>query len=211
MNRKHIVCYGDSNTWGYCAATGGRYEDDVRWTRLLQEQLGEGYLVAEEGVCGRTTVFEDPLGEGLCGFAHLVPALNAHSPLDLLVVMLGTNDCKSIFRASPRVIARGVERLIETIQTFPYGEGLRVPKILLVSPIHMGPEIDRSEYASFDAESGERVKGLAAQYAASAEKYGCAFLNAAEVAKPGPDQLHMDAEGHRALAEALAPLVRSLI
>ena len=106
---------------------------------------------------------------------------------------------------------RGVERLIETIQTFPYGEGLRVPKILLVSPIHMGPEIDRSEYASFDAESGERVKGLAAQYAASAEKYGCAFLNAAEVAKPGPDQLHMDAEGHRTLAEALAPLVRSLI
>ena len=86
-----------------------------------------------------------------------------------------------------------------------------MPKILLVSPIHMGPEIDRSEYASFDAESGERVKGLAAQYAASAEKYGCAFLNAAEVAKPGPDQLHMDAEGHRALAEALAPLVRSLI
>ena len=86
-----------------------------------------------------------------------------------------------------------------------------MPKILLVSPIHMGPEIDRSEYASFDAESGERVKGLAAQYAASAEKYGCALLNAAEVAKPGPDQLHMDAEGHRALAEALAPLVRSLI
>ena len=183
----------------------------MRWTGRLQSLLGPNYRLIEEGMGGRSTVWDDPLEPGRNGLTFLPVALQSHRPLDLVILSLGTNDCKSIFHASPRVIARGVERLIETIQTFPYGEGLCVPKILLVSPIHMGPDIGQSEYASFDAESGERVKGLAAQYAASAQRYGCAFLDAAAVAQPGPDQLHMGPEGHRALAEALAPLVRALV
>ena len=137
MNRKHIVCYGDSNTWGYCAATGGRYADDARWTRLLQEQLGEGWLVAEEGVCGRTTVFEDPLTEGLCGFAHLAPALYANSPLDLLVVMLGTNDCKQRYSATAQNIADGLARLVTRAKQLPVWAG--EPKVLIVAPIMIDP------------------------------------------------------------------------
>ena len=207
---KHILCFGDSNTFG-SNPLGGRHPYEKRFTGLMQAALGPDYRVIEEGMGGRSTVWDDPLEPGRNGLTFLPVALQSHRPLDLVILSLGTNDCKSIFHASPRVIARGVERLIETIQTFPYGEGLCVPKILLVSPIHMGPDIGQSEYASFDAESGERVKGLAVQYAASAQRYGCAFLDAAAVAQPGPDQLHMGPEGHRALAEALAPLVRALV
>jgi hypothetical protein len=74
MKKKHILCYGDSNTWGYNAATGGRYDDDVRWTQRLGEMLGPDYLIGEAGLNGRTTVFEDPLNEGLNGLTHLLPA-----------------------------------------------------------------------------------------------------------------------------------------
>ena len=209
---KHILCFGDSNTFGTDPThLRARHPLAVRWTGRLQALLGGEYRVIEEGMGGRTTVWDDPLEPGRCGLAFLPVALQSHRPLDLVILMLGTNDCKSIFHASPRIIARGAERLLETIRDFPYGIGLHAPKVLLVSPILMGPRVGESEYVTFDNASGERVRGLAKELAASAERYGCAFFDAATVAGPGPDQLHMDADSHRALAEALAPLVRSLL
>lgn len=209
---KHILCYGDSNTFGTNPTHHPvRHPWHIRWTGRLQSMLGPDYRIIEEGMGGRSTVWDDPLEPGRSGLAFLPVALQSHRPLDLVILSLGTNDCKSVFHASPRVIARGAERLIETIQSFPYGPGLPVPKILLVSPIHMGPGIAESEYPSFDQDSGARVKELAAHYAASAKQYGCAFLDAARVAGPGCDQLHMDAAGHQALAQALEPLARALL
>lgn len=211
-NQKNILCYGDSNTFGTNPThLTVRHPYSVRWTGRLQSLLGDEYRVIEEGMGGRTTVWDDALEPARNGLTFLPVALTSHRPLDLVILSLGTNDCKSFLHASPRVIARGAERLIETIQGFSYGPGLSAPKILLVSPIHMGPGIANSEYASFDASSGETAKQLAPYYAASAERYGCAFLDAASVAGPGPDELHMDADGHRALAEALAPMVRELL
>lgn len=111
--RKRIVCYGDSNTWGYDAVTDGRFPEEVRWTGKLQELLGEEYCIIEEGLCGRTTVFEDPLNEGLNGLTYLYPCLMSHGPLDLLVIMLGTNDSKERFSATPKNIADGMKRLVK--------------------------------------------------------------------------------------------------
>ena len=85
--KKRIVCYGDSNTWGYDAITDGRFPDEVRWTGKLQEKLGAEYTVIEEGLCGRTAVFEDPLNEGLNGLPYLYPCLMSHGPIDYLVIM----------------------------------------------------------------------------------------------------------------------------
>lgn len=75
---KHIICYGDSNTHGYCAETGGRYDETKRYTRLLEKQLGDGYLIIEEGLNGRTTCFQDPIREGLSGLDYLTPCLMSH-------------------------------------------------------------------------------------------------------------------------------------
>ena len=176
MNKKHIVCYGDSNTWGYCAATGGRYEDDARWTRLLQEQLGEGYLVAEEGVCGRTTVFEDPLNEGLCGFAHLATALNTHSPLDLLVVMLGTNDCKQRYSATAQNIADGLARLVTRAKQLPVWAD--EPRVLIVAPIMIDPRVHQVPRVGQEMGEGcvEKSRLLPALMEQTARDTGCEFI-----------------------------------
>ncbi len=109
---KKILCYGDSNTWGHIPVTGGRYGDDVRWTGVLQAALGEGYRVIEEGLNGRTTVHDDPI-EGVYknGKHYLIPCLESHRPLDLVIMMLGTNDLKMRFSLPPSDIARGVEAL----------------------------------------------------------------------------------------------------
>lgn len=212
MNKKHIVCYGDSNTWGYCAATGGRYEDDVRWTCLLQEQLGEGWLVAEEGVCGRTTVFEDPLTEGLCGFAHLSPALYAHSPLDLLVVMLGTNDCKQRYSATAQNIADGLARLVTRAKQLPVWAG--EPKVLIVAPIVMGEGVYQTPRVceEMGAESVEKSRLLPALMERTARETGCEFMDCNPYVQPGEaDWMHFDKASQARFALALEAKIRVLL
>ena len=109
---KTILCYGDSNTWGYNAVLGGRFAYEIRWTTRVAEFLGKDYRIIDEGLCGRTTSFDDPLTYGLNGLSTLEPIIKSHSPLDLLVVMLGTNDCKGYFGATARNIMEGLRRLV---------------------------------------------------------------------------------------------------
>jgi lysophospholipase L1-like esterase len=96
---KTILCYGDSNTWGYIPGTGERYASHVRWPGVLQNALGNGYVIIEEGLCGRTTVWDDPIEEYRSGKEYLIPCLKSHAPLDLVVLMLGSNDLKMRFAA----------------------------------------------------------------------------------------------------------------
>ena len=111
--KKHIVCFGDSNTHGYCAETNGRFDETKRWTGLLQKKLGEEYLICEEGLNGRTSSFQDPLSEGLAGLDYILPCLLSHEPVDLLILMLGTNDTKERFSVSPECIVQGLRRVVE--------------------------------------------------------------------------------------------------
>ena len=125
--KKHIVCLGDSNTHGYCAdpadcADGGiRFNENERWTRLLQQHLGDEYLVVEEGLSGRTTCFEDPLHEGLSALNYIYPCLKSHEFVDLLVIMLGTNDVKERFSASAACVAIAMGRLVKKAQATTTG------------------------------------------------------------------------------------------
>lgn len=107
--KKHIVCFGDSNTHGYCAMNDGRFDENERWTCLLQKELGEDYLILEEGLSGRTTCFNDPLFEGLSGLDYIYPCLMSHEPVDLLIIMLGTNDTKERFGAVFCMYCAGTE------------------------------------------------------------------------------------------------------
>ena len=134
---KQILCFGDSNTWGYDGESRERLPWGVRWTSLLQEKLNkEEYRVIEEGLCGRTTVFEDPLRDGKKGTALLPTLLETHAQADVITLMLGTNDCKTVFGASADVIGKGITRLLDQIQEYAPRA-----KVLLMSPIYLGEKV----------------------------------------------------------------------
>ena len=205
-----ILCYGDSNTFG-TNPSGGRWEADVRWTGLLSTMLGPSYRIIEEGLGGRTTVFDAPLEPKRNGLEYLPVSLQSHRPLDLVILSLGTNDCKFLFSANERVIAKGLEKLITTVKNHPYGNGYPVPQVLVISPIHIGDDIETSIFASYDARSAVLSKRLSAPIKAMAEEQHVLFFDAAEVAASSPiDQLHMDKDGHASLAQALYPLILSV-
>lgn len=208
--KKRIVCFGDSNTWGYDAVTGGRFPDEVRWTGVLQEILGAGYDVIEEGLCGRTTVFEDPLNEGLSGLEYLLPCLMSHSPAAYLVIMLGTNDCKERFSATPKNIADGMKRLIvKARHTEAWSDESR---ILVVAPGPIEKECEQSPVAGEMGICSEKSERLAEEYRVCAEEHGCEFLDAGPVVRMNRiDYMHLDAESHKRLASEIAAVIRRRI
>lgn len=205
----NILCFGDSNTFG-TNPHGGRHPWNIRWPGRLQKLLGPGYYVIEEGLGGRTTVWDDPLEPGRSGIQALPMALSSHKPLDLVILALGVNDCKAHLNASPRVIAKGMENLCELVQNFDYGPGYKTPQILIVSPVHIGDDMDHCPYISFDETSPDKSRRLAPLYEQVAASMGCLFFDASTVARASSlDQLHLDANGHEALAEGILNIVRS--
>ena len=205
---KQILCFGDSNTFGYIPGNGQRYPWGVRWTSILNEKLGlENYRVIEEGLCGRTTIFEDPLRDGRRGVDILPTVLETHAPVDLVVLMLGTNDCKSVYGATAEIIGKGISNLIAQIRAYA-----KTSKILLISPIHLGEQVWKKEYdPEFSPASIEVSKGLAGVYQKIAPKEQADFLDASVYAGPSSiDQEHLTEEGHRLLAGAILQKIREI-
>lgn len=206
---KTIVCFGDSNTHGYNSQNGGRFSEKERYTCLLGRLLGDDYLVREEGLGGRTTVFEDPLYEGMSGLNALFYVLMTHEPVDLLVIMLGTNDTKERFHCNAENIAKGMERLVTKALCTPQAFRDGVPNVLIVCP----PPIEEG-YRNVASVSGEMGKGcseksraLARYYQETAARLGVHFLDAGAI--PGMamypyDCMHLSPDSHRLLAGALA-------
>lgn len=202
MGKKiRILCYGDSNTFGYIPGRGGRYNRHTRWPGRLQELLGSEYQVIEEGLCGRTTAFEDVTEPGRNGLDRVREAVERSLPLDVLVIMLGSNDCKAQFGASAAEIAGGLEQVAAQARG---GEasGFRV---LLIAPAAMTDRVMHSGFGSeFDQRSIKVSKELAEAYEALAGKCGCDFLDGSKVTQVSEiDGLHLDAKGHGRLAEAV--------
>lgn len=148
----NILCFGDSNTFG-SNPSGGRWSRDQRWTGILQEILGEQYYVIEEGCGGRTTVQDDALELDKNGRKHLPVALRSHRPLDLVILMLGTNDMKQRFNLLPVDIAYGAAELGKLVEHYDYGPGYPIPKVLMVSPIHLGKGVENSIFSGFAPDS----------------------------------------------------------
>lgn len=202
--RKEILCYGDSNTHGY-NADGGRFDHEERWPGVLASLLGEDYHIIEEGLGGRTTVFEDPIHEGMNGLVTLLPVMMTHEPIDTLIIMLGTNDTKDRFNASPKLCGIAMQRLVEKALSVPaWREGKG--DIIVVAPAPIRPEMQDEGMGSG---CSRRSYGLAAQYKAVAELLHCRFLDAAPIADVHhKDWMHLTREGHGALAVALAKMIQ---
>lgn len=208
--KKRILCFGDSNTWGARADGNGRFDEETRWTGRLQTLLGDGYTVVEEGHNGRTTVWDDPVENRLAGLTYLWPCLESQSPLDLVVIMLGTNDLKPRFGVQAPDIAQSAGRLVDMVQKSGFGPGNTAPKVLLVSPIHADPSPVYPHM--FTPVEAAKSRQFAAEYQAIARQFDCTFFDAATVASPDPqDGIHMAAKDHNALAEALYQKVLELV
>lgn len=204
----NILCFGDSNTYGYKPDGTGRFDENTRWTQILQKKLGSGYRIIEEGLCGRTTVFQDELREGRRGLDLIGITVEMHNPLDLMILMLGTNDCKTRYGASATVIARGLDQVIRKARK----SSSRPFDILVVSPIHLGKGIGEPDFDPKFNESSEVVsRNLAAEYRKVALQNHAAFLNAADFASPSTtDREHLNEAGHAALAEAIYDKILTL-
>lgn len=195
---KTILCFGDSNTYGLNPADKSRFDYETRWTGILDSRFRSyGFHVAEEGLCGRTTVFPDVLRANRRGVDVLPFIIESHSPVEYVTLMLGTNDCKTAFNSSAYMISEGIKRLVKQIHSAGNA------KILIMSPIYIAEGINEYD-AEFDEKSVEISHQLKKYYSEIAEAENCLFLAASDYAKPSEyDREHMDSESHRKLAEAV--------
>lgn len=204
-----ILCFGDSNTYGLIPGTQERFERGIRWTSLIEKDLyRKGYRVVEEGLCGRTSVFDDKYREGRNGSKLLPVLLETHSPIDIVVLMLGTNDCKYEYETTPQKIGDGIETLIDQIQTYDPNIS-----ILLISPIALGDKVWEEGYdTEFNEQSVKVSKELPKVYERIARRRGIDFLAASGYAKPSViDREHLDVDGHRRLATAISDKLEKII
>jgi len=216
-DRKSILCFGDSLTWGQIPAAPGepsrRYAPEKRWTGVLATELGPGFHVVEEGLSGRTTCVDDPLDPRLNGAAHLPAILASHLPLDLVVLMLGTNDTKAYFARTPRDIALGIAVLLGQIagSARAVWTDYPAPRALVVAPPRLGRVPQGWGRELLDG-AGEKIWQLPALYQSLTEASGAAFLDAGRAADSiGVDGVHLTEESNRALGLAMARAVRAAL
>jgi lysophospholipase L1-like esterase len=204
-----IVAFGDSNTWGFDPATATRFAPAVRWTGVMAAALGPEHRVVEEGLNGRTTVFDDPIEPHRRGLDYLPPCLRSHAPLDCLIIALGCNDMKARFNVSAAEIASGAERLVGLAEAELVGpEGLP-PRVLLVAP----PPIARlTGFADMFRGAEAKSREIAERYAEVAERRGIGFVDSGQFIRCSDlDGIHYEADQHALLGRALAEAVRIVL
>ena len=209
---KTILCFGDSNTWGFNPSNGERYPKAIRWPTVLAATLETDfpgkYEVIAEGQNGRTTVWEDPVGQKN-GSAYLLPCLETHKPVDLVILMLGTNDLKHRFGVSSYDVARGMAYLAGMVKTSEFGPGNSAPAVLIVAPPPFG------KLSAFDQEfegGAEKSLTLGRDILAYAALKGFSCFDSGSVIRSSDkDGIHLEPEEHRKLGEALASRVIELI
>ncbi len=208
-----VLLYGDSNTHGTLPMTSldgaRRLGPEERWPGVLAAGLGPGWRVIDEGLGGRTTVHDDPVsGAHKNGLAVLPAVLESHQPIDLVAVMLGTNDLKAQFAMPAVQIARAVERLLRAAFASGAGPDGGPPRLLLIAP---PPVLEAGCLAEIYAGGAAKSRQLAAFYAAAAQRTGATYLDAGTVVASSPvDGVHFDGPAHAALGRAVADLIRSL-
>ena len=199
---KNVLCFGDSNTWGYDAVKDGRFSWEERYPGILSRRLGTGYHVAENGLCGRTTQYESSIEPFVNGEKGAMFCAEVHAPLDYAAIMLGTNDCKDMYHAEAWEIRDGIRNVGRCFA----GKGARV---ILMAPPPMRGLKESPFYAEFGAGDEEKSELLKYEYEKLAKEQGWLYLDAGGIVTPGQyDHIHLDKEGHRRLAEAVSIMIK---
>lgn len=213
---RSILCFGDSNTFGFDGDNGGdRFPLDVRWPGALQMRLGDDYRIIEEGQPGRTIVCDDVVTGRSAGIRYLEPCLESHRPLDLVIVMLGTNDLKDRFALVPGEIGRAMQRAIGVIRNCAAGPDRAAPRVLLVAPVEVRHVPESSDWpSSVWTNPSQRSRDLADALRQVAVEISTEFTSICD-ARAFPvcdnDGVHLTAEGHRNVAKHLEPIVRNIL
>jgi len=204
-----VLAFGDSNTWGAVPGENTRMAPGVRWPGVMARALGPGFTTIEEGLCGRTTIFDDPEEEGRNGLAYFGPCLRSHAPLDLVIVALGCNDVKASFAATPETIAAGVGRLVDLALDPATGLEGAPPAVILVAPPPLSTLTGYAEM--FEGGAGKTLR-LPALYRALAEARSIGFVDAGEFIACSPlDGIHYAPDQHAVLGGVLAEAVRMML
>ena len=208
IKERRVLCFGDSNTYGYDPARDGRYGLEERYPTVLQSLLGDDWRVVEEGLPGRTAVFDDPITEGMNGLRVITPILMSHAPLDTVTVMLGTNDSKERFGCNSYLIAQGIVRLVKKALTTECWRDNARPDVLVIMPPCITAEYDKLMVRdAMGTGCHERCAGIAARLEPMLRDIpGVRFLDANTLPGAGcspVDGMHMTAESHMALAHGL--------
>jgi lysophospholipase L1-like esterase len=211
--KRTIVCFGDSNTWGYDAETDQRFNDEIRWTGLLQSELYNTYRVIEEGLPGRTSVSEDPLFEGLAGISYLYPCLMSHAPLHLVVIMLGTNDTKERFALTSYNIAQGIVRLAHKARGSGTGPGGKAPEVLVIAPPPIGAAYIHTPIGKpMGSNCSEKSIEISQHLGNFLRGTDIHFMDASEdVSMNEIDYMHLDRQGHRNMADLVKYHVKRIL
>lgn len=209
-NSIKILCYGDSNTWGDTPdGSYFRYPKNIRWTGLLQQKLGNDFEIIEEGLCGRTTALDDPKEEGRNGKTYLIPCINTHNPLDLVVLMLGTNDLKERFNQTAKQISENIEDLIILIKNLGVDKNNKPPKIILIVPAFVNENSKLPVVGMVGAE--EKSKQLVKFYQAVANEQNCEFIDISQYIQSSPiDGCHLEKVAHAKIADILEEKIKMI-
>ncbi|MFT2110486.1 SGNH/GDSL hydrolase family protein [Marinomonas sp. 2405UD68-3] len=203
-----ILCYGDSLTWG-AAPHGSRFNRNQRWPELLGEKLGANNEVINLGLPGRTTIWDDPFKEGRNGSLSIQAALEIFGPVDILVLMLGTNDLKRYFNVGAYEAAKGIEQIIQKVRV-PSPHCFSTPKVVIIAP----PNIlsPKGDLADMYQGAVEKSQDLHQHYQRVATLYDCEFLNSAGIIQPSElDGIHLDLLANQRLSEELEPIILKLL
>ena len=211
--KRRIVCFGDSNTWGFNAITAERFPEDIRWTSLLANLLGNEFQVIEEGLSGRTSVIDDPLFEGLNGYTYIHPCLMSHSPLELVIIMLGTNDTKERFHLTSYNIAQGIAKLSFKAKNTPAGFNGSFPKVLVMAPPPIRKkEIESEVVKSMLIECDIKSEEISIHLMQLLENQDIEFLDAKGFVEMNKvDFMHLDEEGHKLLSQLVFHKIKSIL
>lgn len=198
-----ILCYGDSNTYGFNPLDGSRFDEKIRWTQKLGINLGSNYLIIEEGANNRTGFFDNPAGFDYSGNRHLPKVLAKNKEIDILVLAIGTNDLQFCYNATLKNIENGLENLIVTAKKY-------CSRIIIIPPPILRENIlDGYFRIQFDETSISKSKKIGKVYRKLAGIYGCEIFDINEFQKPSEeDGLHYNKIAHNIIAEKLAEFIR---
>lgn len=213
MNNIRILCYGDSNTWGYISGSDHqRYGNSERWTKVLANFLGDKFEIIEEGLNSRTLISNDPRPgkEGKNGYEYLIPCLDTHDPIDLVILMLGTNELKYTYNKTPEEIGNLLEQyFVKTILNRKSQIKDSYPKLLIIAPPIVSEETGYGRKENKYLGASEKSKKLNDIYKNIAEKYNCYFLSN-DGLDVGIDGVHLTKESHKMLANSLFKIVKKI-
>lgn len=198
---KNIICYGDSNTFGFNPKDGSIYDENTRWTSVLQKKLGQEYKVINEGMCDRTGFVNNPKGFSFSAPEHFPEFISQSENIHILILWIGTNDLQFQYNISFEAIEQGLDNLLKLAKT-------KATKIIIIPPVILNKKIlDGYFKCQFDETSISKSKQVGTIYKTLANIHNCDFFDVNNFVEPSDDGLHYDKKSHYIIAEKLAKLL----